>query len=86
MKLIKENITRKMDNLGRISVPKSLRDKFEIADGDEIEFFTTDNGYIAFGKKERQDDRLEMVADILDELNIEVPEKLLRLLRNGSGR
>ena len=30
MKLVKENVSRKVDALGRISVPKSLRDRLEI--------------------------------------------------------
>jgi AbrB family looped-hinge helix DNA binding protein len=34
-----ENTTRKVDALGRVSIPKSLRDRLDIAAEDEMEFF-----------------------------------------------
>ena len=38
MEIIKENTTRKIDSLGRISIPKGMRDRLEIKTGDEMEF------------------------------------------------
>lgn len=38
MEIIKENTTRKLDSLGRISIPKGMRDRLEIKTGDEMEF------------------------------------------------
>ena len=37
-----ENITRKLDSLGRLTLPKSLRARLGIADGAELEVFTHD--------------------------------------------
>lgn len=36
-------ITRKLDELGRIVIPKELRNNFKIEEGDQIEFFLNDN-------------------------------------------
>ena len=35
-----ENTIRRLDNLGRITIPKSLRTRLQIPDGAELEFFT----------------------------------------------
>ena len=40
MEIIKENTTRKVDSLGRISIPKGMRDRYEIKTGAELEFVT----------------------------------------------
>ena len=40
MEIIKENTTRKVDSLGRISIPKGIRDRYEIKTGAELEFVT----------------------------------------------
>lgn len=46
MVLTKENATRKIDSLGRVSIPKGMRDRFELNVNDEVEFFAlnTDDG------------------------------------------
>lgn len=35
-----ECITRKIDNVGRVSIPKHLRNKFRMHEGDEVDVFT----------------------------------------------
>ena len=42
MTMKSENITRKLDSLGRVTLPKSLRARLNIADGAELEVFTCD--------------------------------------------
>lgn len=40
IELMEENTTRKVDGLGRISIPKSMRLRFRIDEGESLEFFT----------------------------------------------
>ena len=39
-KLQPENTSRKLDSLGRVVIPKALRDKYGINENDEIYFYT----------------------------------------------
>jgi transcriptional pleiotropic regulator of transition state genes len=39
-------ITRATDDLGRIVIPKEIRDHFEIAPKDQLEIYTTDEGIL----------------------------------------
>ncbi len=39
-------IVRRIDDLGRIAIPKELRRTYEIAEGDPLEIFTDDGGII----------------------------------------
>ena len=43
MELLKENTTRKVDSLGRVSIPKSMRDRLDIQTNDEVEFYLLNN-------------------------------------------
>lgn len=45
-------IVRKIDDLGRVVIPKELRKTFDIAEGDPLEIFTDENGII-FQKYDR---------------------------------
>lgn len=44
-------IVKKIDNLGRIVVPKEVRKQFDIESGDELEFFSSGE-YICMKKKQ----------------------------------
>ena len=80
MELIKENTTRKLDSLGRVSIPKSMRDRLGLKDGDEVEFYMLrdgDNNYVALGKNGMVDLRYLRAAEVLDELGLEVPQELI---------
>lgn len=82
MTLISENTSRKVDSLGRISIPKSIRDRFNIGANDEIEFSIChmDNQvYICMNKK-NDASKAEILAAELDALGIEIPEKLMEML------
>lgn len=39
LELLKENTSRKIDSLGRVSIPKSMRDRLVIKPGEEVEFY-----------------------------------------------
>lgn len=75
-----ENISRKVDSLGRISVPSGLRSRFEIEAGDELSFGTMqENGanFIVMTKLEDIDKvRYNLAADVLKELGCEIPKIL----------
>ena len=82
MTFINENTTRKVDTLGRISIPKSIRDRFNIKPNDEIEFSIChmDNQiYICMNKK-NDASKAEILAAELDAMGIEIPEKLMEML------
>ena len=40
MKITKENVSRKLDSLGRISIPKGIRDRMRLEVNEEMEFFS----------------------------------------------
>lgn len=79
IKVVKENISRKVDNLGRISIPSGLRSRFSIKAGDELVFSTMNMdgvNYIAMtGDVEENNKYLEAIR-VLEELKCEIPERL----------
>lgn len=85
MELIKENTTRKVDSLGRVSIPKSMRDRLLIKEGDELEFYMLRDGdeqYVAIGKP-GINTKYVRAAEVLEELGEEVPDSLMRLLEDS---
>lgn len=86
MELFSENTIRRLDSLGRISIPKGLRNRYWIDPNDELEFYSLRyNGrdYICLTKAgmsvEKQ--KCEMVADLLDELGVKIPDEILEKLQ-----
>ncbi len=80
MKLVKENVSRKVDALGRISVPKSLRDRLEIKEGDMVEFFLLEDEdvyYVSFRKYiDETNDKYARIARLMEEVGLEIPEEI----------
>lgn len=86
--IINENIIRKVDNLGRLVIPKNLRTRFDIKENDAMEFvtFCGDDGewYVGFKSAEVGiDPKYAKAAEVLTELGIEVPTALLDIIENG---
>ena len=83
MNFLSENTTRKVDSLGRISIPKSLRDRFEIGPNDEMEFsvcYEGDRIYICMNKRVDLN-KMEILAAELEGMGFEVPEDLQKALK-----
>lgn len=74
----KLNISKKIDGLGRVVIPKSVRDRFGIKDGDELEIAIVD-GWIGLRKVAigEEDDRKKIAREVLEEMGLEVPRELL---------
>ena len=83
VELIPENTSRKLDNLGRIVIPKSIRSRLGISEADELQFYTMrkdDISYICLTNCHEEDPKYRAAASVLEELGIEIPEKLLEKL------
>jgi AbrB family looped-hinge helix DNA binding protein len=80
MKLIAQNVMRKVDNLGRVVLPKGLRDQYGINDGDELDVFVLQDGngeYICFkAKGVNVDPKYVAAVEVLQELGCKIPEEL----------
>ena len=84
MEIISENTVRKVDSLGRIGVPKGIRNRMRIGVNQEMEFFTARDAdgkeYVLFSPVNREDDIEEkyiMAADLLTEFGVEIPKEIL---------
>lgn len=80
MKLISENASRKIDSLGRLSVPKSLRDRLGISEGDMVDFFLLedeDRYYVSFRKHIDEDnEKYLQIAKLMEEVGLDIPEEV----------
>lgn len=78
MELIKENTFRKVDSLGRVSIPKGMRDRLGINEGEEVEFYllNTDAGEQFVCLTNHKANRYETAVKTLLELGLEIPEEL----------
>ena len=78
----KENTSRKVDGLGRVSIPKAIRDRLNIQVNDELDFYTFEENGVNFICMTNQGKKIKyyQAAQVLDELGIELPEKLAELI------
>ena len=82
-KLQPENTSRKLDSLGRVVIPKNLRDKYGINENDEIYFYTmTKDGqsFITLANGKTVDPKYMITANVLEELGVEAPQQLLDMI------
>lgn len=84
MKLQSENTSRKVDSLGRVSIPKSLRDRLIINTEDQVYFYLLedDDGrqFVCFTNKADVSPKYQLAAEVLVELGLEVPDEILSKL------
>lgn len=79
MRIRPENTTRKIDALGRVTIPKGLRDRMGIRENDDMELFTMESGgreYICLCSAQASEDKYRLAAELLQELNISIPAEL----------
>lgn len=84
MKLQSENTSRKVDSLGRVSIPKSLRDRLVINPEDMVNFYLLEDDegrqYVCFTNKAEVNPKYQLAANVLAELGLEVPDEILEKL------
>lgn len=79
-----ENVTRKLDTLGRITLPKGLRTRLGIPEGAEMEIFTHEYEgitYICLADVNAKDNSVQTLLSEMDKLNLSV-EDVITLLNN----
>jgi bifunctional DNA-binding transcriptional regulator/antitoxin component of YhaV-PrlF toxin-antitoxin module len=85
MDICNENITRKIDSLGRVSIPSGLRSRYNFNSGDELHFCTLTtqyHDYVMMYKDDNIDPKYVLAAQTLEELGCEIPEQLNMVLNN----
>lgn len=60
-------VIKRIDEYGRVSIPKEVRRQLNIKDGDELEIFVLKNGGIALVPLETEEDRekTELIASAI---------------------
>lgn len=80
-----ENIVKTVDPLGRITLPKGLRDRMYMnSDNNQLEIFTMDvdgKMYICLTSPDTVDNRLYAAAEIFKELGVELPEEFKKKIK-----
>lgn len=74
-----ENVIKTVDSLGRITLPKGLRDRMYMnSDNNQLEIFTMNvdgKMYICLTSPDTIDNRLYAAAEIFKELNVPLPKE-----------
>lgn len=76
-------LVRRIDDLGRIVIPKEIRRMMRIREGDPLEIFTTSNGEIILKSTEPNKMQEVEVLDYFDSLGEEEKKKLIKTLMNN---
>lgn len=74
-----ENTTRKIDALGRLTIPKAIRDRMSIGENDDIAFYSLNQDgveYICLTKSGGVDPKFLAARAVLEELGVSVPTEL----------
>ena len=73
-------VVRRIDDLGRVVIPKEIRRMMRIKEGDPLEIFTTPNGEIILKSAEPNKMQEIEVLDYFDSLGEEGKKELIKTL------
>ena len=77
-------IVRRIDDLGRVVIPKEIRWQMRISEGDPLEIFTSPEGYVAFKlyqeKPLTEEEILNRVNEMSREEKAELIKKMIEIL------
>ena len=76
-------IIRRVDDLGRVVIPKEIRRMMKIKEGDPLEIFTTENGVIILKSVKPNKMQEIEVLDYFDSLGEDDKKKLIKTLMNN---
>ena len=71
-------IVRRIDELGRVVIPKEIRRQMRISDGDPLEIFTSPEGYVAFKLYQEKPLTEEEILDRFEEMSREEKAELIK--------
>ncbi len=83
IQLVSADTSRRVDNTGRVVIPKSLRDKLLIRANDEVWFSSLEYDgvyYVCLTGKRTVDPKYHSTAKVLQELGVELPEELIQAM------
>ncbi len=77
-------IIRRLDDLGRLVIPKEIRKQYRLKEGDSIEFYI-ENGKIVLQKYELLNEHMEEIRDMCDCLQSVLGKKVLFIKEEVTG-
>jgi stage V sporulation protein T len=78
-------IIRRIDELGRIVVPKEIRRSLGIKEGDPLEFFTNREGEIILIPYKEDSQVVDNFVETFKEMNIEDKKAIVKMLVDEMG-
>ena len=81
------NIVRRIDNLGRVVIPKGIRSQMNIQENDEFEIFIDNktNEILLKPLKAVEDDLAPLRNAVADLKNTDLANKILEIIENHGG-
>ena len=79
------NVSRKIDTLGRVVIPKGIRDTCKLNIGDEVYFSILNNDgqqYVGISKTNEDLVKYKIAMQVLLDLDLDVPEELAEKVEN----
>lgn len=78
-------IIRRIDDLGRVVIPKEIRRSLDIKDGDPMEIFTTRDGEILLKPYQDASKMIDNFIETFKEMNVEDKKTIVKMLVDEMG-